>query len=119
MKTCYVRTLPSFCFVDLDQCCQISDARFLNGENLAFRAASIIAPLRSAVDFHPFLSLELHGLEGAEVQFKEVKGMKIHLVPDLATLDLNGVVSSRLVMLGYDFALRQRGWEIESMILLF
>ena len=41
-------------------CCQISDARFLEGWNLALRAARIIAPLRSAVDFHPFLFLELH-----------------------------------------------------------
>ena len=46
---------------------------------------ALIAPLRSAVDFYPSLFLELHP-RPPPVQFKEERGMKIHLMPDLATL---------------------------------
>ena len=53
---------------------------------MAPRAARIIAPLRSAVNFHPSLFLELHFPALQPVQFKEERGMKIHLMPDRATL---------------------------------
>ena len=60
-----------------EQCCQISDARFFNVENLALRAASIIAPLRSAVEFWSLISslkpLHAHALQPVQGFNEEIK----------------------------------------------
>ena len=86
------RTLP---LQDWTSVARFSDDIFLEGWNLALRAASIIAPLRSAVNFHPSLFLELHP-RPPPVQFKEERGMKIHLMPDLATLNWTACDQQRL-----------------------
>ena len=109
--------IKEFYFDFVTQCCQIFRMLKFGPWSGWYR---IIAPLRSAVNFHPLISSLNHCTGGGRGKVQswfhekrqsrnEMKGMKIHLMPYLATLICRRMMM--MIMMNISHEIRTVTWR--------